>query len=38
MALDSLSGGGLEALERITVKIADLGDGERLFSRLSVPA
>jgi hypothetical protein len=31
VALDPQSGGGLEALERITVKIADLGNGERLF-------
>lgn len=38
MALDLQSAGGLEALERITVKIADLGNGERLFSRVSVPA
>ena len=31
MALDSQSAGGLEAVDRITVKIADLGNGERLF-------
>jgi len=30
MALDPQSAGGLEAVERITVKIADLGNGERL--------
>jgi hypothetical protein len=33
MSLDPQSAGGLEAVERITVKIADLGNGERLFSR-----
>jgi serine/threonine-protein kinase SRPK3 len=33
MALDPQSAGGLEAVERITVKIADLGNGERLFPR-----
>ena len=37
MALDPQSAGGLEALERITVKIADLGNGERLFSRVFSP-
>ena len=37
MALDPQSAGGLEALERITVKIADLGNGERLFSRVFFP-
>jgi hypothetical protein len=31
MALDPQSG-GLEAVDRITVKIADLGNGERSFS------
>jgi hypothetical protein len=34
MVLDPQSAGGLEAVERITVKIADLGNGERLFSAL----
>jgi len=34
MALDPQSAGGLEAIERITVKIADLGNGERLFLRV----
>lgn len=34
MALDPQSAGGLEAVERITVKIADLGNGERLLSRV----
>jgi len=32
MALDPQSG-GLEAVDRITVKIADLGNGERLSPR-----
>ena len=35
MALDPQSAGGLEAVERITVKIADLGNGERLLARVS---
>ena len=36
MALDPQSG-GLEAVDRITVKIADLGNGERSFLLLFPP-